>query len=188
MIWLIFACCNIILEVPMMEEQGKETIISDEKDEEVVEEEEVVESNVDSSNDEADDKVDEALQEEIATLTEEFDQLKDRYLRAQAEFENFKKRTEKEKVAERKYKSQDLAIELLPVMDNFERALETEVSEENKGFVEGIQMVYNQFKEALKSQGIEEIDTDNKAFDPNMHHAVKIGRASCREGVSVSVC
>jgi len=128
----------------MMEEQGKETIISDEKDEEVVEEEEVVESNVDSSNDEADDKVDEALQEEIATLTEEFDQLKDRYLRAQAEFENFKRRTRKERVAERKYKSQDLVNELLPALDNFERALEVSVTEETKGIIDGITMDYNQ--------------------------------------------
>jgi len=112
------------------------------------------------------------LEEKLQTLTEEKEQIQDRLLRVQAEFDNFKRRTEKERIAERKYKSQDVIMELLPVLDNFERALQTEVTDENKGFVEGIEMVYNQFKEALKSQGVEEIDALEKEFDPNMHHAV----------------
>src|SRR5699024_8318924 len=77
-----------------------------------------------------------------------------------------------ERADERKYKSQDLANELLPVLDNFERALQVEVNDENKSIIEGITMVYNQFVEAFKSQGIEEIDTVDKPFDPNLHHAV----------------
>lgn len=93
-------------------------------------------------------------------------------LRIQAEYDNFKKRTQKERIAERKYKAQDLANELLPVMDNFERALQVESTEETKSIIEGISMVYNQLKEALKSQGVEEIEAEGNPFDPNLHHAV----------------
>src|SRR5690625_5946959 len=76
-------------------------------------------------------------------------------LRIQAEFDNFKKRTQKERQNERKYKSQDLVNELLPVLDNFERALEVEVVEEAKSIVEGISMVYRQLKDALESRSEE---------------------------------
>lgn len=130
-------------------------------------EEAAVEEIPDDANPQADD-----LQLKLKELTNENQQLRDRMLRIQAEFENYKRRTEKEKIAERKYKVQDLAIELLPVMDNFERALQTEVSIEDKGFFEGIQMVYNQLGAALSSQEINVIDAIDKEFDPNLHHAV----------------
>ena len=65
-----------------------------------------------------------------------------------------------------------MATELLPVIDNFERALQTDVSDENKGFKDGMVMIYEQLQNALKSQGIEAIETVNKEFDPNIHHAV----------------
>src|SRR5690625_6835015 len=93
-------------------------------------------------------------------------------LRIQAEFDNIKKRTQKERQNERKYKSQDLVNELLPVLDNFERALEVEVVEEAKSIVEGISMVYRQFKDALESENVEVIQTVGEEFDPNLHHAV----------------
>lgn len=95
-----------------------------------------------------------------------------RMLRLQAEYDNFKRRTEKERIADRKYKAQDLATELLPVLDNFERALQVESTEETESLINGITMVCNQFKEAFKSQGIEEIETVGATFDPNLHHAV----------------
>lgn len=114
----------------------------------------------------------EALKSEIEQLKAEKNDIYDRMLRVQAEYENFKKRTQKERAAERKYKAQDLANELLPVIDNFERALQVEVTEETKSIIEGISMVYNQFKEALASQGVKEIEAEGKPFDPNLHHAV----------------
>ncbi len=110
--------------------------------------------------------------EELEAVKQEKEQLQDRLLRLQAEYDNFKRRTEKERIAERKYKSEEVVTALLPVLDNFERAMQTEVTEENKGFVDGVQMVYNQFTEALKSQGVAAIDTIEQEFDPNMHHAV----------------
>lgn len=112
------------------------------------------------------------LEEEIEQLKKEKDDLYNRLLRVQADYDNFKKRTEREKIAERKYKSQDLANELLPALDNFERALAVEVTEETKTLIEGIEMVYRQIQDALKNEGIEVIDAVGKKFDPNLHHAV----------------
>src|SRR5690625_7368538 len=71
-----------------------------------------------------------------------------------------------------KYKAQDLVNELLPAIDNFERALQVEVTDAAESFVEGMSIVYNQLKEALKSQGVEEIETVGKEFDPNLHDGV----------------
>lgn len=113
-----------------------------------------------------------ASQEEIDRLTAENEDLQNKLLRAQAEFDNFRKRTNKEKEAERKYKAQDIAGDLLPVVDSFNRALQTEVDEAAKNFAEGMEMVYRQFTEALKTHGIEEIETVGTEFDPNLHHAV----------------
>src|SRR5690625_580844 len=143
-----------------MNEQGKETMVPEEEtedkeehelDHEAEAQEENVASEIESEEedasashdkDEEDEEIDATkLQEDLAKLTKENQQLTDRMLRLQAEYENYKRRTEKERIAERKYKAQDLATELLPVMDNFERALQTEVSEDNKGFLEGMEMI-----------------------------------------------
>jgi len=112
------------------------------------------------------------LENEIQSLKNEKDEISNRLLRLQAEFDNFKKRTQKEKEANLKYKSQDLVAEMLPAMDNFERALQVETNEANSNLVEGISMVYRQLQDALKSQGVEVIESIGKEFDPNLHHAV----------------
>lgn len=114
----------------------------------------------------------EELQSEVERLKEENEKTYERMLRVQAEFENYKRRTQREKAAERKYRSQDLANELLPALDNFERALAIEASEETKSIIDGITMVYEQIKDALKAEGIEEIEAVGQEFDPNVHHAV----------------
>ncbi|MBP2256557.1 molecular chaperone GrpE [Virgibacillus campisalis] len=131
------------------------------------EETEVVDSgekeNVESAED---------LKKEIARLQKENEDIYGQMLRVQAEFDNFKKRSQKEKEASLKYKSQDIVNELLPAIDNFERALQVEVTDATASLIEGITMVYNQLKEALKSQGVEEIEAVGKEFDPNLHHGV----------------
>ncbi|SFD55607.1 molecular chaperone GrpE [Lentibacillus persicus] len=109
---------------------------------------------------------------EIEKLKAERDDMQQRLLRVQAEFDNFKKRSQKEKESERKYKSEDVVKELLPALDNFERALQVEVTDETKSFMDGVSMVYSQIKEALKTQGVEEIESVGQPFDPNIHHAV----------------
>ncbi|WP_036688049.1 nucleotide exchange factor GrpE [Paucisalibacillus globulus] len=110
--------------------------------------------------------------EEINKLQQEKEDIYQRFLRIQAEFDNFKKRSIKEREAAAKYKAQDLATELLPAIDNFERALQVEVNEENKGLLDGISMVYRQLIDALNSQGIESIEAVGQEFDPNIHQAV----------------
>lgn len=155
-----------------MEEKEKTSTITDAEELEVVENETSDEEEPIEKESTSETKTVEQLIQENELLLGENEKLSERLLRVQAEFDNYRKRTEKERIAERKYQAQELAIELLPTIDNFERALQTEVTEENKGFHEGIQMVYNQFIEALKSQGIETIDVLEKEFDPNLHHAV----------------
>lgn len=110
--------------------------------------------------------------DELVKLQQEKDETYNRLVRLQAEFDNYKRRTLKEREADRKYKSQDLITELLPAIDNFERALQVEVTEENKSIIDGIMMVYRQLQEALTSQGVEPIKTKGEVFDPNLHHAV----------------
>ncbi|MFD2759469.1 nucleotide exchange factor GrpE [Lentibacillus juripiscarius] len=112
------------------------------------------------------------LQAELDKANQEKEEMHQRVLRIQAEFDNYKKRTQKEKEADRKYKAEDIVKELLPVMDNFERALQVEVTDETKNFAEGITMVYRQLKDALANHGVEEIETVGKPFDPTIHHAV----------------
>ncbi|GGJ83447.1 protein GrpE [Lentibacillus kapialis] len=163
-----------------MTEQNQETMNRNNSNDAEQEQEEVVTEVIDAETDdqenaaqaESADKENDSLQAELSRLKQEKDDLQQRLLRTQAEFDNFKKRSQKEKESVQKYKSEELATELLPAMDNFERAMQVEVNAETKSFVEGISMVYNQIKEALKSQGIEEIEAVGKPFDPNVHHAV----------------
>ena len=78
----------------------------------------------------------------------------------------------KKKSAQLKYKSEEFALELLPIVDNFERALQTEIADEKKGFYDGVAMVYNQVQQVFETQGIKKIEAEGNEFDPNLHHAV----------------
>lgn len=162
-------------EVPIVGKESKETLVSEEV-EEISKDHSSEETELESKEANApvteEEQAIQSLKDEIEKVQLEKKETYERMLRIQAEYENFKKRTEREKIAERKYKAQDLANELLPVLDNFERALQIEVNENNKSIFEGISMVYSQLKEALKSQGIDEIETVGNQFDPNQHHAI----------------
>lgn len=153
--------------------------MAEEKDTEVCEEEEqhesvseVMEEMEDNKEQEVIDTDENELQAEITNLNEKNETLQNKLLRLQAEFDNYKKRTTKEKRAANKYKAEEFAIEMLPIVDNFERAMQTETTEENKGFYDGVEMVYNQLLQVFESQGIVPIKTVGEEFDPNMHHAV----------------
>nr|WP_149473928.1 nucleotide exchange factor GrpE [Oceanobacillus polygoni] len=160
------------MEVALVEDQNKDTVTDDRsitnEEVEVIDstDQEITESN------ETDSASMEELKAENQALKAEKDEVFNRLLRLQAEYDNFKKRSQKEKEAERKYKSQDLINELLPALDNFERALQVEVTEANSNLFDGITMVYRQLQDALVSQGLEVIETEGQAFDPNLHHAV----------------
>ncbi len=105
-------------------------------------------------------------EEQIADLT-------DKLKRSMAEFDNYRKRTEKEKTAMYEIGAKAVVEKILPTIDNFERGLRT-VPDESKGtpFADGMEMVYKQFLKALSELGVEPIEAVGKEFDPNLHNAV----------------
>lgn len=113
--------------------------------------------------------VDEDDEEVISEVKEEDNEYKDKYQRLLAEFSNFKKREEKSKVEFKKYASSKLVEELLPVLDNFDRALKN--TDDNDSFVKGIIMTRDSLWKVLEKEGLKEIESDNVEFDPNFHHA-----------------
>ena len=99
--------------------------------------------------------------------------LTDRLKRSMAEFDNFRKRSEKEKATMFDMGARSMAEKLLPVVDNFERAmLAAPADGEGKAFAEGITMIYNQMTKTLEDLGVKAIDCVGKEFDPNFHNAV----------------
>ena len=99
--------------------------------------------------------------------------LTDRLKRSMAEFDNFRKRSEKEKATMFDMGARSVAEKLLPVVDNFERAMLATPSEgEGKAFADGIAMIYNQMTKTLEDLGVKPIDCVGQAFDPNFHNAV----------------
>ena len=113
----------------------------------------------------------------LAAITAERDQLvadkaelNDRLLRSHAEFQNLRKRTERERLELFEYASIEAVRTLLPVLDDFERALKAESSD--RKYVSGIELIYNRFYDALKKLGLEPIESKGLPFDPQIHHAV----------------
>ena len=111
-------------------------------------------------------------EDEISKLQNEVANLKFEYAKAYADTENLKKRLNQEAEKAKKYRIQSFALEILPVLDNLERALLQEVSKEDEGFKKGIEMTYNLLIQALKKEGVEEIDCLNKKFDPNFEQSL----------------
>lgn len=117
------------------------------------------------------------IHENLAAITAERDQLAtekaelhDRLLRSQAEFQNLKKRTERERVEWIEYASKEAVRVLLPVLDDFERAMKSESAD--KEYAAGIELIYSRFYETLKKLGLEPIESKGQPFDPQIHHAV----------------
>lgn len=103
----------------------------------------------------------------------QIEELQDRLKRQMAEFDNFRKRTEKEKSAMYEVGARDIIEKILPVVDNFERALAA-VPEDVKesSFAEGVEKIYKQFMKTLEDAGVEAIEAKGQQFDPNLHNAV----------------
>ena len=128
----------------------------------------------------------ELLQEKVDKLEEELKQSEDKYLRLYAEFENFKRRKNKEIETNNVYKSQKVITEILPSLDNLERALQVESdNEEIKSLLKGVEMGYEGLLNVLKSEGVELIETENAQFDPNYHHAVMQEEDSKKESGAI---
>lgn len=106
-------------------------------------------------------------------LEEKLKEQADKYLRLRAEYDNYQKRTQKEKEARYTDALIDVAAEILPIGDNLERALQAEVqSEEAQKFKEGVEMVFKQFNEVLSKLNVKPIQAVGEQFDPNLHNAV----------------
>lgn len=115
----------------------------------------------------------EALRAELEEKSKKSEEYLNMLQRTAAEFDNFKKRTAREKEALYTEAVSDVAASILPVVDNLERAMQACSREEDfKVLKEGIELVYRQFREAIKSVGIEEIKSLNENFDPQLHNAV----------------
>ena len=108
---------------------------------------------------------------EPEALSKEEEELNVKYLRLAADFQNFRKRVEKEKSDIYAYANEKIVVELLDVIDNFERALDHS-SDNSEGFAEGMSMIFKQFKGVLEKNGAEEMKAEGETFDPNFHHAV----------------
>lgn len=114
----------------------------------------------------------EDVQERLSKLKEENASLFDQLLRKQAEFENFRKRTEREKAEFMRFANFEIVRDLLPVLDGFERALKVETSGSLEGFKKGMELVYKQLFDGLRKAGLEPLETVGQKFDPNFHQAV----------------
>ncbi|RDY71991.1 nucleotide exchange factor GrpE [Halobacillus trueperi] len=133
---------------------------------------EIIDEKDEAQNEESEQTVVEET-DELEQLRQEKEEINNRLLRLQADYDNFRRRTQKEKEADRKYRSQSLVEELIPALDNFERALQVEVDgDAAKNFADGMKMVYDQFKAALEKEGVEEIPAKGEEFDPHMHQAI----------------
>lgn len=112
---------------------------------------------------------------ELDKLKQENEELDDKILRLQAEMANMRRINTRERSEAAKFRSQNLASSLLEVIDNLERALQTETpSEDGQALKKGVEMVHNQFKNAFEKEKIDTIDPLNEEFDPNFHQAVSV--------------
>ncbi|OEF96939.1 nucleotide exchange factor GrpE [Vulcanibacillus modesticaldus] len=144
-------------------------------------EEEKVEKTEENTNDEVKNQTiegevtseEEVAVDEVANLKKTIEDLQNRLLRSQADFDNYRKRTRTEKEELAKYANAKLIEALLPTFDNFARAIEA--SKENQNFetlVQGVEMVYRQLEELLVKEGLEPIEAVGQHFDPEIHQAV----------------
>lgn len=155
----------------------------DEKELELVQEETA--SSEEAASDETVDTLNDAAEteqpaDETKQLVEEIEELKkklaeeeERGLRLRADFENFRRRSNLDREASEKYRAQKLLTDILPVLDNFERALQMEPkTEEGTSILKGMEMVYRSLIAAAEGEGLAPIEAEGKEFDPNFHQAV----------------
>ncbi len=113
------------------------------------------------------------MHEQLKSLSDEGDDLSRKYQRLQADFENYRKRTIKEKEELRQLGARNIIEDLLPVIDNFHRALEAgRLKGDIEKFLQGVQMIYTQVQEVLENNGLQAIDCVGNEFNPELHQAV----------------
>lgn len=158
----------------------------DEIQTDITNEETPIEENVNVEESAADETVDagsKELQEAKALADENYQ----RYLRAQADFDNFRRRTTKEKEDLAKFASMKLVSDLVPVLDNFERAIAANTAEDaNESFAKGVDMIYRQFLGVLEQEGLAAMNAVGQPFNPELHQAVmQVESDEYEEGIVV---
>lgn len=150
-------------------EENKETVESTEENMNNINENSADETSNDKEvNEQTVDQTDDLLKKS----QEECEMYKDKFQRIAAEFDNFKKRTLKEKEKLYQDAASDVVVNFLPVMDNFLRALDAIDTSDNKSFCDGVVMVAKQLENVFKDLGVEKIEALGMEFDPNLHNAV----------------
>ena len=124
------------------------------------------------------DAVDSTPTAEYEAVKAERDELKELLLRRQAEFDNFRKRTERERSEYLQYAGMEMVKDLLPILDDFERALKSDCG--SPEYAKGVEMIYGRMFEAMKKVGLEPVDAVGKPFDPHLHQAIE--RVETSEG------
>ncbi|MGB0931569.1 MAG: nucleotide exchange factor GrpE [Chitinophagales bacterium] len=140
---------------------------------ETEEEDTSVEIKFEKTDKEADEEI--LIEQKMAQAQEETAQWKDKFMRLAAEFENYKRRTSRERVDLIKTAGKDVIVNMLPVLDDFDRAFKAsdKVTDESaKEALKGFQLIYNKFKSTLDQKGLEVMDCDGKEFDPEYHEAL----------------
>jgi molecular chaperone GrpE len=129
-----------------------------------------------ATTEQTDDSPVDVKEQELQLLKGKLEEADNRYLRLQADFDNFRRRTRLDLEASQKYRAQKLITDLLPAIDNFERAMKVEAdNEQTKTLLQGMDMVYRSLLDALKIEGVEPIESVGKEFDPHQHQAVMQG-------------
>ncbi|XKG24202.1 nucleotide exchange factor GrpE [Ureibacillus chungkukjangi] len=150
-----------------------ETTENKEQLEEVNEQANEAETNGTETNEQVELSVEEQLNVKVSELEAKLQEEESRYLRLRADFDNMRRRAQLDREAAEKYRAQKLLTELLPVIDNLDRALQVEVnSDDAVSLYKGIEMVYKTLIEATKQEGLELIPAEGEVFDPNVHQAV----------------
>ena len=124
-----------------------------------------------------------ALKADRERLAADKTELHDRLLRRQADFDNFRKRAERDRSDFLQYAGMEFAREMLPIVDDFDRALKVETADAN--YAKGVELINGRMHETLKKMGLEPMDTVGKTFDPNLHQAVERVETSEAEDQSI---
>ncbi|MCT2343253.1 nucleotide exchange factor GrpE [Niallia taxi] len=157
-----------------MNEELQEEVAAEEKTEAVFEE--VKQEETTAEAEEGADSLDKDLQAanaKIAELEAKIESESNRYLRLQADFDNSRRRAKLDLEAAQTYRAQSIVMDLLPAIDNFERAMKVEATEEQaKSLYTGMEMVYRGLLDALEKEGVQVIESVGTEFDPHLHQAV----------------
>ncbi|MFA6054430.1 MAG: nucleotide exchange factor GrpE [Thermodesulfovibrionales bacterium] len=127
-----------------------------------------------------------AVADEGARLTEELKEMSEKYLRLYAEFDNYKKRVNKDKEELLKYGQESLLYELLTVIDNLELALKHASDEVSTGLIQGVEITYKELMKTLEKFGLTAVEAEGENFDPSVHHAMsQVVRDDVEENIVV---